>query len=289
MLKNIINFFIISFILNSFSSARENIFEWNLKTKTILLNKIVNNPNVQESYKRILNNLELNKIDVDYVKKIFFNSKIKIDYSIIRKFENQTEKLPYKKYKNLFITKSRIKNGVLFYYEKKPILDLVFSNFGVDPFLLVSLAGIESNYGAYTSSYLVFNSLHTQLHNKKRKVWAEKEMTEFIKYCFENKIDPFSVNGSYAGAFGYGQFIPSSFRAYAVDFDGDNIKEPFDWSDVLASMSNYLIKNGYKKNSKDFSFKNSNWSAIYKYNHSENYVNVILELRRNIINELSQK
>ena len=96
-----------------------------------------------------------------------------------------------------------------------------------------------------------------------------------------------SLRGSYAGAFGFGQFIPSSFRAYAVDFDGDEIIEPFDWLDVFASMSNYLIRNGYKNNSNDFSYKTSNWNSIYRYNHSKNYVNVILELRKEIMKELS--
>ena len=207
--------------------------------------------------------------------------------SIINRFQNQSEKLSYEQYRKIFITNDRIKNGVIFYKGKKEILKLVNSKYGVDSFLLVSLSGVESNYGANTSSNLVFTSLHTQLHNEKRKSWAEKEMIEFIKYCYENNIDPFSLGGSYAGAFGFGQFIPSSFRAYAVDFDGDEIKEPFEWLDVFASMSNYLIKNGYNKSSNDFSYKTDNWNSIYRYNHSKNYVNVILELRNSIMKELS--
>ncbi len=258
-----------------------------VETKAYILNQISNNEIAYESYNRIINSFESFDIEPDYIQKIFLDNRLKFDKEIINRFQNQSEKLSYEQYRKIFITNDRIKNGVIFYKGKKEILKLVNSKYGVDSFLLVSLSGVESNYGANTSSNLVFTSLHTQLHNEKRKSWAEKEMIEFIKYCYENNIDPFSLGGSYAGAFGFGQFIPSSFRAYAVDFDGDEIKEPFEWLDVFASMSNYLIKNGYNKSSNDFSFKTDNWNSIYRYNHSKNYVNVILELRNSIMKELS--
>ena len=258
-----------------------------VETKAYILNQISNNEIAYQSYNRIINSIESFDIEPDYIKKIFLDNRLKFDKEIINRFQNQSEKLSYEQYRKIFITNDRIKNGVIFYKEKKEILKLVNSKYGVDSFLLVSLSGVESNYGANTSSNLVFTSLHTQLHNEKRKSWAEKEMIEFIKYCYENNIDPFSLGGSYAGAFGFGQFIPSSFRAYAVDFDGDETKEPFEWLDVFASMSNYLIKNGYKKSSNDFSYKTNNWNSIYRYNHSKNYVNVILELRNIIMKEIS--
>ena len=267
--------------------ANENSDALKVETKAYILNQISNNEIAYQSYNRIINSIESFDIEPDYIKKIFLDNRLKFDKEIINRFQNQSEKLSYEQYRKIFITNDRIKNGVIFYKEKKEILKLVNSKYGVDSFLLVSLSGVESNYGANTSSNLVFTSLHTQLHNEKRKSWAEKEMIEFIKYCYENNIDPFSLGGSYAGAFGFGQFIPSSFRAYAVDFDGDEIKEPFEWLDVFASMSNYLIKNGYKKSSNDFSYKTNNWNSIYRYNHSKNYVNVILELRNIIMKEIS--
>ena len=267
--------------------ANENSDALKVETKAYILNQISNNEIAYQSYDRIINSCESFDIEPDYIKKIFLDNRLKFDKEIINRFQNQSEKLSYEQYRKIFITNDRIKNGVIFYKGKKEILKLVNSKYGVDSFLLVSLSGVESNYGANTSSNLVFTSLHTQLHNEKRKSWAEKEMIEFIKYCYENNIDPFSLGGSYAGAFGFGQFIPSSFRAYAVDFDGDEIKEPFEWLDVFASMSNYLIKNGYNKSSNDFSFKTDNWNSIYRYNHSKNYVNVILELRNIIMKELS--
>lgn len=267
--------------------GNENSDALKVETKAYILNQISNNEIAYQSYNRIINSFESFNIEPDYIKKIFLDNRLKFDKEIINRFQNQSEKLSYEQYRKIFITNDRIKNGVIFYKGKKEILNLVHTKYGVDSFLLVSLSGVESNYGANTSSNLVFTSLHTQLHNEKRKSWAEKEMIEFIKYCYENNIDPFSLGGSYAGAFGFGQFIPSSFRAYAVDFDGDEIKEPFEWLDVFASMSNYLIKNGYNKSSNDFSYKTDNWNSIYRYNHSKNYVNVILELRNIIMKELS--
>ncbi|MAI87620.1 MAG: hypothetical protein CMF98_00560 [Candidatus Marinimicrobia bacterium] len=288
-MKKKINLFlyILNFLINCNLIANENLNIWNIETKTYLLKQISNNESAYQSYERIIHSMESYDIKPDYIKQIFLDDRVKFDINIIKRFENQSEKLSYEKYKKIFITNNRIKNGVKFYNKNKDMLELVNSKYGVDAFLLVSLSGVESNYGVNNSSNLVFTSLHTQIHDEKRKLWAEKEMTEFIKYCYENNIDPFSLRGSYAGAFGFGQFIPSSFRAYAVDFDGDEIIEPFDWLDVFASMSNYLIKNGYKNNSNDFSYKTSNWNSIYRYNHSKNYVNVILELRKEIIKELS--
>ena len=107
-------------------------------------------------------------------------------------------------------------------------------------------------------------------------------MAEYIKFCYDSFIPPMTIYGSYAGAFGYGQFIPSSFNYYAVDFDGDGIRHPFEWPDVIASIANYLVKNGYKRESTDFSRNSPNWKAILSYNPSVNYVMVVLELREEL-------
>ena len=147
----------------------------------------------------------------------------------------------------------------------------------------MSLAGVESKYGTHAKTHLVFVALHTVIHKlPRREKWVEKEMAEFLSYCYENNVPPLSLGGSYAGAFGYGQFIPSSFRGYAVDFDGDGVREPFDWPDVLASMANYLVKNGYAKGSDNFSKDSPNWKSVYSYNPALNYVKVVLELREAI-------
>ena len=103
----------------------------------------------------------------------------------------------------------------------------VSKKYGVDPFIILSIAGIESNYGKHYKGFTVFNSLYTQIHEMpKRAKWASKELASYLEYCFKDNVDPQSIEGSYAGAFGFGQFIPSSFNRYSVDFDNDGVRRP---------------------------------------------------------------
>ena len=107
-------------------------------------------------------------------------------------------------------------------------------------------------------------------------------MFEFLVYCKEEGIDPFSVEGSYAGAFGFGQFIPSSFTHYSVDFNENGVREPYSWPEVLGSIANYLRMNGYTPNSANYDKTGDIYKAIYAYNHADNYVMAVLELTENI-------
>ena len=191
------------------------------------------------------------------------------------------ESLPYEKYRLIFLTPARIDGGVRFASEQAAVLEAVGARYGVDPLVMLSLVGVETSYGTGTGKYVVFNALDTQAEQiPSRSAFGTRELAEWLKLCWEDKLDPFSVKGSYAGAFGYGQFIPSTFNHYAVDFDGDG-KRSFDrWPDVLASIANYLVKMGYPPGATDFSERSPAWKAIYAYNHSDNYVNVVLELRQ---------
>ena len=99
----------------------------------------------------------------------------------------------------------------------------------------------------------ITNQIASQIIEMPRRAkWASKELAEFLEYCYKDQIDTQEIGGSYAGAFGFGQFIPSSFNNYSVDFNEDGIREPYAWPDVLASIANYLRKNGYKANSKNY-------------------------------------
>ncbi len=218
-----------------------------------------------------------------YVRETFSRPEVARREKVIERFNAPYEAKPYDQYRKIFITPGRIEGGVVFLREKRKLIDAVSRKYGVDPFLLVSLAGVESNYGNSHKEYSVFNALYTIAYNyPRRSSWAAGELAQFLSWCYKDSLDPFSIYGSYAGAFGFGQFIPSSYNHYAVDFDGDGVRRPYDWPDVLGSMANYLVKNGYDSDSTDFSRKSKNWKAIYAYNHSENYVNVILELREEI-------
>ena len=137
---------------------------------------------------------------------------------------------------------------------------------------------MESNYGRHKGEFTVFNALYTQIAKMPRRAkWAKKELIEFLIYCYNDNIPPHSIKGSYAGAFGYGQFIPSSFNTYAADGNGDGIRRPYEWSDVFASVGNYLAKNGYPVN--NHSDQEKVYQSVFAYNHADNYVKAVLELR----------
>ena len=93
---------------------------------------------------------------------------------------------------------------------------------------------------------------------------------------------PFSLEGSYAGAFGFGQFIPSSFNKLSIDYNNDGKKDPFSWEDVIGSVAFYLVENGYPKNDYNFTYKSKAWRAIRTYNRSDKYANIIVDLRNEI-------
>ena len=181
------------------------------------------------------------------------------------------------------VKESRVVAGAKFYSENRSLIERVSSKYGVDPFVIVTIAGVESNYGVHHSQYSVFNALYSQIHEiPRRSKWATRELAEFIKYCYNDKLDPQEIGGSYAGAFGYGQFIPSSFTRYSVDFNENGVREPYSWPDVLGSIANYLRMNGYKKNSNDYKKGGDIYKSVYAYNHADNYVMAVLELTERI-------
>lgn len=213
-----------------------------------------------------------------YLIEVFSNDGITIHNKILDRFARPYEKKSWVDYRKLFVTESRINKGTDFYRENEAILISVGKMTGVNPFLILSIVGVESNYGRHKGEFTVFNALYTQIAKMpRRSKWAKKEMIEYLLYCYNDSIPPHSIQGSYAGAFGYGQFIPSSFNAYAADGNGDGIRMPYEWADVFASVGNYLIKNGYP--AMDSSNKKKIYKAVYAYNHADNYVKAVLELR----------
>ena len=98
--------------------------------------------------------------------------------------------------------------------------------YSVAPEIIVAIIGVETRYGKIMGSYPVVEALSTLAFDyPPRAKFFRKELTEFFILTRDQKLEPLSLTGSYAGAMGYGQFIPSSYRAYAVDFDGDNFKD----------------------------------------------------------------
>tara|TARA_B110000116_G_scaffold126572_1_gene109684 strand:+ start:723 stop:1502 length:780 start_codon:yes stop_codon:yes gene_type:complete len=216
-----------------------------------------------------------------FIIETFSSKKITIHNDILDRFSKPYEKKSWTDYRKIFVTKSRISAGVKFWEINQKSIITVSQKLGVDPFLILSIVGVESNYGRNKGKYNVFNALYTQISKMpRRSTWAKKEMIEFLLYCYEDKISPHSIVGSYAGAFGYGQFIPSSYNAYAIDGNDDGIRKPYDWYDVFASIGNYLVKNGYPV--VDPTNQEKIYKSVYAYNHADNYVKAVLELRNEL-------
>ena len=249
--------------------------------KEALREDVLNDP----AFQKVWSYLEDKDVPKDYIVNTFLDSGIQIHSKIIDSFNNPYEKKNWDVYRKIFMTDKRLLGGIKFFKENSKLVMQVSDSMRVDPYLLVSLIGIESNYGKHYGQYTVFNALYTLIHQLPRKVkWASRELAEFIILCHGNKIDPHSIYGSYAGAFGFGQFIPSSFNNYAIDFDGDSVRHHDEWPDVLGSIANYLLKNGYKSDNDDYSKGSRNWKSVFAYNHSNNYVGVVMELRQEIKN-----
>ena len=235
------------------------------------------------AYQLVIEKINKKIVPIAYIDEIFKNEKIERHKKIPESFARPYEKKSWEQYKKLFIKESRIVAGTKFYSENKDLILKVSKAYDVDPFIILSIAGIESNYGKHYKGFTVFNSLYTQIHDMpKRAKWASKELASYLEYCYKDGVDPQSIEGSYAGAFGFGQFIPSSFNRFSVDFDGDGVRRPHDWPDVLGSIANYLIKNGYKPGSKNYKKGGDIWKSVWAYNHSDNYVMAVLGLTEKI-------
>jgi len=153
------------------------------------------------------------------------------------------------RYKKLFIEQKRINNGRVFLAENRELFDRVEDDFGVPREIIASILGVETRYGKIKGSYRVLDSLATLGFDfPRRSKFFKSELIQYFQLTKENNLDIYSIQGSYAGAMGYGQFISSSYRAYAVDYDGDGYADLFNSvSDAVASIANYLKVHGWKR------------------------------------------
>jgi membrane-bound lytic murein transglycosylase B len=240
-----------------------------------VFNRLINETKIKDHY------------SINEIRTIFENPNLKQEPQVLERFRKKPEKVKtYKQYRKIFVTEDRLSNGVSFYFQNKELLNKIMLEFDIDPLILVAIAGIETSYGKKYAEYSVFNSLYTQVINlPKRSSWATKELFELLLYSKEQNINPFETRGSYAGAFGYGQFIPSSFNRLSIDYNRDGTKDPYNWEDVLGSIAHYLTENGYPKNNYNFSFRSPAWRSIRTYNRSDKYANTVIDFR----NELSKK
>ena len=146
----------------------------------------------------------------------------------------------------------KLNKGIDFYQNNKDLINIVENKFEIEKELLLSLMGIETNYGTYVGKMDILSSLATLSYDKRRSEFFTKELLILLKLIDENQIDYKSLYGSWAGAFGFFQFMPSTIQNHAIDFNNDNYIDLKNSEDSYASAANYLKKIGWKKNSPCF-------------------------------------
>ncbi|HXA36562.1 MAG TPA: lytic murein transglycosylase B [Steroidobacteraceae bacterium] len=168
--------------------------------------------------------------------------------AIIEAMDRPAEKAkPWFEYRPIFVTEKRIREGTDFWIAHRQELDQASVRSGVAPEYLAAILGVETFYGRLTGSYRVLDALATLAFDyPPRGKFFRDELEQFLLLTRDARLDPLSVKGSYAGAMGAPQFMPSNYRRYAVDADADGRIDLWNnWSDVCASVGNYLKEHGW--------------------------------------------
>ncbi len=152
-------------------------------------------------------------------------------------------------YRKIFLTDKRIKAGVKFWQENETTLTAVEQKSGVPAEIITAIIGVETYYGTHTGGHRVIDALSTLAFGyPKRSHFFSNELEHFLLLCREQKMNPLEPTGSYAGAMGIPQFMPSSYRAYAADFENDGKQDIWgNPADAIASVANYFAIHHWRK------------------------------------------
>ncbi|WP_345777328.1 lytic murein transglycosylase B [Lysobacter sp. MMG2] len=195
-------------------------------------------------------------IDPAYIESVL--AKAQIRDSIVAAMSKPAEAKPWRDYRPIFITQSRIDGGRAFLAEHREELARAQEKYGVPAEVIVSIIGVETNYGRNTGSYPVLDALYTLAfayprsgdpakldRENRREAFFRGELAQLFALGKETGLDITALKGSYAGAMGWGQFMPSSYREFAVDGNGDGKRDLFNnLDDVFASIANYFVQKG---------------------------------------------
>lgn len=169
---------------------------------------------------------------------------------IIASMNRPFEKKNWDVYQAIFLTPKRVHKGIDFWRANEQTLAKAQKKFGVPAHIIVAVIGVETLYGERQGNYRVLDALSTlAFYYPRRSRFFTKELKEYLLLCKEQNVSPTTFKGSYAGAIGKPQFMPSSYRFYAVDFTGNGKRDLInDNQDVIASVANYFHKHGWKMN-----------------------------------------
>jgi membrane-bound lytic murein transglycosylase B len=175
--------------------------------------------------------------------------RVKVQYKILDAIARPAEAKPWHAYRRLFLTDARIQGGIAFWRQNREALAAAERKYGVPAEMIIAIIGIETSYGRNRGNYRVIDALSTlAFEYPKRSGFFRRELEEFLLLCREEGIDPSMPVGSYAGAMGMPQFMPSSFRHYAADLDGDSRRDIWNnAADAIASVANYFAVHGWRR------------------------------------------
>ncbi len=164
-------------------------------------------------------------------------------------FQHPPERLPMERYYHRMITPQIATRGATYLQERRGLFESIEGRYGVDAAVITAILGVETKYGRRPDGgYRVFDALNTVFSSvPRREAFARRELIDFLLLCRDEHWNPLEIKGSYAGAMGAPQFVPSSYRNYAVDHDGDGRRDL--WrsdGDITASVANFLNAHGWR-------------------------------------------
>ena len=247
-------FFIITFsVINLYADQQTSFLEWKKNFKIIALENNISETTFDEVMKHVK----------------FLPNVIKYDRYQPEFYESTKE------YVSKRSSKNKVNKGINFYKQNEELINTVEKKYNIEKELLLSLMGIETNYGTYVGKMDILSSLSTLSYDKRRSQFFTNELLILLKLIEKKKIDYKTLYGSWAGAFGFFQFMPSTIKNHALDFNNDDyidLKNPFD---AYASAGNYLNDMGWKQNSHCF------YKIHLKDNISKKYLNVSAKKLKN--------
>tara|TARA_A100001015_G_scaffold222568_1_gene250648 strand:- start:346 stop:1347 length:1002 start_codon:yes stop_codon:yes gene_type:complete len=225
-LINLIIFFLILSAMNSIADENFNFKKWKKDFKLIALKNGIS----EKTFNITMQN-------VKFLPKV-------IEYDRFQpEFYEDTKTYITKRTSN-----KKLKKGIDFYKNNIILIDIVEKNFEIEKELLLSLMGIETNFGTYVGKMDILSSLATLSYDERRSEFFTNELLTLLKLVDNNKINHKTLYGSWAGAFGFFQFMPSTIKNYAFDYNNDRYIDLKNSEDAYASAANYLNKIGWKKN-----------------------------------------
>lgn len=185
--------------------------------------------------------------DAKYLNHLF--DQVELQPTSIASISQPAETKDWTYYQGVFITDKRVADGYKFWQKHYKVLDNLQQQYGIPPSIIVSILGVETFYGEKQGEYRVMDALTTlAFEYPPRQSFFRKELAEYLRLVRDYNLPPFALKGSYAGAIGMPQFMPSSYRYYAVTYEGThaiNLQKNED--DILASVANYFKKNGWRR------------------------------------------